>query len=114
MNFNTEVTESRWDESRGKWTVKIKRTMPGSDVAEEFEDECDLLLYATGILNDFKWPNIEGIEKFKGKICHTARWPENYQEQEWKNDRIAVIGSGASSIQTVPKMQPVFSLLRVT
>jgi cation diffusion facilitator CzcD-associated flavoprotein CzcO len=107
MNFNTEVVESRWDEDRGKWTVKIKKTIPGSDIVEEFEDECDLLLYATGILNDFKWPKIEGIETFKGKICHTARWPEDYQEEEWKNDQVAIIGSGASSIQTVPKMQPV-------
>jgi hypothetical protein len=107
MNFNTEVIESRWDESRGKWTVKIKKTKLETGEVEEFEDECDLLLYATGILNDFKWPNIEGIEKFKGKIAHTARWPESYQEEEWKSDRVAVIGSGASSIQTVPKMQPV-------
>jgi len=37
---------------------------------------------------------------------HTARWPQNYQKDEWKNDRVAVIGSGASSIQTVPAMQP--------
>jgi cation diffusion facilitator CzcD-associated flavoprotein CzcO len=107
MTFNTQVVESRWDEDRGKWTVKIRKMTPGSDVVEEFEDECDLLLYATGILNDFKWPNIEGIETFKGKICHTARWPKDYQEEEWKNDRVAIVGSGASSIQTVPKMQPV-------
>ncbi|KAF2421137.1 FAD/NAD(P)-binding domain-containing protein [Tothia fuscella] len=105
MNFNTQVVESRWDEQRGKWTVKIQRSKPGTDETEEFEDECDLLIYATGILNDFKMPPIEGIEKFKGRICHTARWPEDYQEEQWKNDSIAVIGSGASSIQTVPKMQ---------
>lgn len=39
-------------------------------------------------------------------MLHTARWPEDYQELEWANDRVAVIGSGASSIQTVPGMQP--------
>ena len=37
---------------------------------------------------------------------HTAIWPKDYQKEEWKNDRVAVIGSGASSIQTVPTMQP--------
>nr|POE51572.1 putative sterigmatocystin biosynthesis monooxygenase stcw [Quercus suber] len=37
---------------------------------------------------------------------HTARWDDSYQEDQWKEDRVAVIGSGASSIQTVPKMQP--------
>lgn len=37
---------------------------------------------------------------------HTAIWPKDYQAEQWKNDRVAVIGSGASSIQTVPTMQP--------
>ena len=37
---------------------------------------------------------------------HTARWPKDYQAEEWKQDRVAIIGSGASSIQTVPTMQP--------
>jgi hypothetical protein len=110
MNFNTQVVESRWNEEKGKWIVKIQRSKPGSDKVEEFEDDCDLLLYATGILNDFKMPNIEGIEKFKGRVCHTARWPKDYQEEQWKNDSVAVIGSGASSIQTVPKMQPVSNI----
>ncbi|RAQ99484.1 FAD/NAD(P)-binding domain-containing protein [Stemphylium lycopersici] len=33
-------------------------------------------------------------------------WPQDYQSEQWKNDRVAIIGSGASSIQTVPTMQP--------
>ena len=70
------------------------------------DEECDLLLYATGLLNNYKWPKIKGMEKFKGRVVHTAVWPKEYQEKEWENDRVAVIGSGASSIQTVPKMQP--------
>ncbi|EWG44880.1 hypothetical protein FVEG_05847 [Fusarium verticillioides 7600] len=73
---------------------------------EIFYDECDLLLYATGILNKFKWPEITGIENFKGRLVHTAHWPEDYQAEQWKQDRVAVIGSGASSVQTVPGMQP--------
>ena len=45
------------------------------------------------------------MNKFKGRIVHTAKWPKDYQAEEWKKDRVAVIGSGASSIQTVPQMQ---------
>ncbi len=54
-----------------------------------------------------QWPTIPGLkDKFKGKVVHTARWDKDYQAEQWKNDRVAVIGSGASSIQTVPTMQP--------
>ncbi|KAJ9644119.1 hypothetical protein H2201_007096 [Coniosporium apollinis] len=106
MNFNTQVVGAYWQEEQGKWKVKLRQTKPDGSEPSEFEDTCDLLLYATGILNDFKWPDIPGMEKFKGRIVHTARWPKDYHKDEWKKDRVAVVGSGASSIQTVPNMQP--------
>ncbi|KAK3718844.1 hypothetical protein LTR37_004760 [Vermiconidia calcicola] len=106
MNFNTAVTGCYWNEEKGQWKVTLRQSTPGEE-PRDFEDWCDLLLQGTGILNDFKWPDIPGLKnKFKGRVVHTARWPKDYQKEEWKNDRVAVIGSGASSIQTVPTMQP--------
>ncbi|KIW22105.1 uncharacterized protein PV07_12521 [Cladophialophora immunda] len=105
MIFNTEVIGCYWQEKAGEWLVKL-RQKTASGECREFEDRCDILLHGTGILNNFKWPEIKGIEKFKGKLMHTARWPKEYQQDDWTKDRVAVIGSGASSIQTVPAMQP--------
>ncbi|TVY80271.1 putative sterigmatocystin biosynthesis monooxygenase [Lachnellula suecica] len=105
MTFNTEIIGCYWNEEAGEWTVKLRQTSPGS-APREFEEKCHLLLHATGILNNFKWPQIEGLEKFKGKVVHTARWPKDYQEEAWKGESVAIIGSGASSIQTLPTMQP--------
>jgi hydroxyversicolorone monooxygenase len=104
MNFNTEVIGAYWQEDTGEWLIKLKDTTGGQ--TRLFDERCHILLHGTGILNNFKWPNIEGMESFKGKIVHTARWPTDYQSEQWKSDRVAVIGSGASSIQTVPTMQP--------
>ncbi|KAK0660177.1 putative sterigmatocystin biosynthesis monooxygenase stcW [Lasiodiplodia hormozganensis] len=106
MTFNTEVIEARWNDDAGKWHVRLRQT-DGAGSAREFEEECDVLLYATGILNNFKWPDLPGLkDRFKGRVVHTARWPKDYQQQQWAGERVAVIGSGASSIQTVPHMQP--------
>lgn len=106
MNFYTEVVGCYWNEEKGEWKVKLREAKPGVE-PREFEEHCHLLLNGTGILNNFKWPNIPGLkDKFKGRVVHTARWPEDYQKEQWKHDRVAVIGSGASSIQTVPTMQP--------
>ncbi|KAK5550925.1 hypothetical protein LTR46_011068 [Exophiala xenobiotica] len=104
MTFNTEVVGCYWLEETSEWLVKLKQTRPDGSV-HEFEDRCHLLLKGTGLLNSYKLPDIEGIEKFKGKIMHTAHWDQSYQADQWKNDRVAVIGSGASSIQTVTSMQ---------
>ena len=40
------------------------------------------------------------------QVIHTAEWPEDYQKAQWENTQVAVIGSGASSIQVVPSLQP--------
>ncbi|KAL9108033.1 MAG: hypothetical protein Q9227_007139 [Pyrenula ochraceoflavens] len=105
MVFRTEVIGCYWQQEKGEWLVRIRQTH-SDGTTREFDDYCHLLLHGTGILNNYKWPNIEGMDKFKGKIIHTARWPKEYQKEQWKEDRVAVIGSGASSIQTVPNMQP--------
>jgi cation diffusion facilitator CzcD-associated flavoprotein CzcO len=105
MNFHTEVVGCYWQEEKGEWLVKLREHRPGQE-PRDFEDHCHLLLHGTGLLNNYKWPVIEGLkDKFKGKVVHTATWPKDYQEKEWANDRVAIIGSGASSIQTVPTMQ---------
>ena len=105
MTFNTEAVRAEWQDDIGKWRVTLRqKTASGEE--REFVEECDVFLYASGILNSYQWPAIKGINKFKGRIAHTANWPNDYEKEQWKNDRVAVIGSGASSIQTVPNMQP--------
>ena len=111
MTFNVEVIGCYWDDGKGQWLVKLRESKPGQE-PREFEDYCDLLLHCTGILNvcllhksgmmkmltpskNFKWPSIPGLkDRFKGRVTHTARWPKDYQAEQWKNDRVAVIGSG--------------------
>lgn len=43
-----------------------------------YSDQCDVLISATGFLNEWKWPNIPGLHDFKGKLMHSARWDESY------------------------------------
>jgi hydroxyversicolorone monooxygenase len=103
MHFNSIVQECEWNEQEGKWYVTLKNAETG----EIFQDKCDILLGANGLLNSYKFPNeIEGLGSFKGKVIHSARWPDDYTAEQWKDERVAVLGSGASSIQIVPSLQP--------
>ncbi|KAL1964138.1 hypothetical protein VTN77DRAFT_7226 [Rasamsonia byssochlamydoides] len=106
MRFNVEVIGAYWQEEQGKWLVKLRQSFPDDGGYTEFEDHCHLLLYATGTLSTWKRPDVNGLDSFQGRLIHTARWPEDYWEEQWSNQRVAVIGSGASSIQIVPSMQP--------
>lgn len=60
------------------------------------------LINAGGILNKWQWPKIEGIKDFKGPLLHSARWDDTV---DLKDKTVAIIGSGSSSIQIVPKIQ---------
>lgn len=76
IKFRSRCLGARWNESTGKWFVQIlDESTPGRQI---FEDSADVLITGTGLLNEWKWPSISGIEKFRGKLLHSACWDESY------------------------------------
>lgn len=69
-----------------------------------FEERCNILITARGQLSNPNWPDIKGLDDFKGKIMHSAIWDADY---DFTDKRIAVIGNGSSSIQIVPRLQQI-------
>jgi len=53
--------------------------------------------------SSWKWPSIPGIDIFKGKLMHSARWDAAY---DLKGKTVAVIGGGSSAVQIIPSIQP--------
>ncbi|KAF9785639.1 hypothetical protein IL306_005027 [Fusarium sp. DS 682] len=58
----------------GVWNITITNLITG----ETFRDAADILVSARGGLNDVAWPNISGLDKFKGNLLHSAEWDESY------------------------------------
>jgi len=59
------------------------------------------LVTATGFLSQPHNPEIPGIDTFAGKVFHTAAWDDAY---EMSGRRVAVIGTGATAVQLIPKL----------
>ena len=91
------IPSSIWNEERGKWALEL--TQNGTII----HDEADVLINGSGILNQWKMPDIAGLEAFTGKLVHTAAWDKTY---DWSDKKIAVIGNGSSGVQIVPALQP--------
>jgi cation diffusion facilitator CzcD-associated flavoprotein CzcO len=99
--FHTLIKTLKWDPSLNRWRVGTNR---GDDIKARF------VVLAMGPLNKPKLPGIPGIDSFKGKIFHTARWDYDYTGGEWKNPelsklgdkKVAIVGTGATAIQVVP------------
>jgi cation diffusion facilitator CzcD-associated flavoprotein CzcO len=94
LQYNTTVTQAFFNEKEGTWTVIAQG-------GNTFTTRAIISCY--GGLSQPMYPDIKGINTFKGEMFHSAKWDKNF---EWKNKNIAVIGTGASAIQIVPAIAP--------
>ena len=100
--FQTKVGGIEWDDSLERWRVTTDR---GDELLARF------VTVSQGPLAKVKLPNIPGLLDFKGKVFHSARWDYDYTGGSSKgelkgleNKRVAVIGTGATGIQILPKL----------
>ncbi|OAL54590.1 FAD/NAD(P)-binding domain-containing protein [Pyrenochaeta sp. DS3sAY3a] len=98
IKLRHEVTRADWDEKESMWRLTVTETTSGGE-KREFEDSVDVLVGNIGVLNTWKWPDIAGRERFRGTMTHSADYDTSI---DLKDKRVAVIGSGASSLQILP------------
>jgi cation diffusion facilitator CzcD-associated flavoprotein CzcO len=60
------------------------------------------LITAIGVLSAPTMPRISGVDSFRGQSCHTHYWPE--AGVEFAGKRVAVIGTGATGVQTITEV----------
>ncbi|MFV8819002.1 flavin-containing monooxygenase [Haliea sp. E17] len=101
--FHTLITTLRWDAEIQRWRIATNR---GDEFRARF------VVMACGVLNMPKLPGIPGINEFRGKLFHTARWDYDYtggsygkpELDKLQDKRVALVGTGATSIQAVPHL----------
>jgi cyclohexanone monooxygenase len=99
--FQTRVRSIDWDESLQRWRLSTNR---GDDLRARF------VIMALGTASRAKLPGIPGIEDFQGHSFHTNRWDYAYTGGDTTggmiglaDKRVAIIGTGATAIQCVPR-----------
>ncbi len=91
IKFETAVRSAVFDDATDRWTVT---TDQGDSV------EARYLIMATGCLSMPREPGIKGAETFAGPTYHTGMWP--HEGVDFTGQRVAVIGTGSSGIQSIP------------
>jgi len=90
IQFGCRVAAATYDENSRSWSVALQ---DGSRLRARF------LITAIGPLSTPTLPRIEGRDTFVGQSFHTARWPR--EPVDFKGKRVAVIGTGATGVQTI-------------
>ena len=85
IRFGDEVTRCELAGGRWRlWTARGER------------DEADVVIAATGVLHHPRYPDIEGLERFRGACFHSARWDHAVPLD---GQRVGIVGTGSSAVQ---------------
>ena len=91
--LDTEALETRFDEEREVWVIQTNHGVI----------ESQFVVGGQGPLHEPRIPDLPGLDAFSGTVFHSARWNH---EHDLSGRRVAVVGTGSSAIQFIPKIQP--------
>lgn len=94
VRYQTEVVSVEFVEATSTWRVRVRDSAGREEILEP-----NVVISAVGVLNRPRLPNVDGLDSFVGPSFHSAAWPEGL---DVTGKRVAVIGTGASSMQIVP------------
>lgn len=101
IRYDSDIVNFEFNEKGGQW--KLTDRKGGTTIVK-------MLIMAVGPFNRPQIPRFKGLENFRGKMLHSARWDTSY---DLKGKRVAVIGTGASAVQIVPAIAREVSRLTV-
>ncbi len=101
--LSTEVTGLEWEAESSRWIIRTNR---GDEMRARF------VAMGTGPLHRPKLPGIVGIDTYAGHSFHTSRWdydytggnPDGAPLDRLANQRVGIIGTGATAVQCVPHL----------
>ena len=93
ISFLTRVEAAHWDEASERWSIT-------TDTGERYAARYCVM--AVGCLSVPKLPDFTGLDSFQGDWYHTGLWP--HEGVDFTGKRVAVIGTGSTSIQATPQI----------
>ncbi len=94
LRLNTRFCEAVWDESKGVWNATA---------GDGMRIRARVLVSGMGALHVPRYPELKGLDRFKGPAFHSSSWDHSV---DLAGKNVAVVGTGASSIQFVPQIAP--------
>ncbi|OUS31854.1 hypothetical protein A9Q99_01795 [Gammaproteobacteria bacterium 45_16_T64] len=100
IRFNHELEKAEWDSENQRWRISTNQG----------DFTCDVLTTAAGPFGNPVIPKFPGVDAFKGESFHTFNWDHGC---DIAGKNVAIIGTGATSVQVVPAIQPIVKQLTV-
>ena len=101
IRYQHTITSAKWSSEENLWTIEATRT----DTGEKLRFTTNFFWMCQGYYRHTEGytPEWKDMAKFKGRIVHPQKWPEDL---DYKNKRVVVIGSGATAATLIPALAP--------
>jgi len=99
VRYQHLATSASWSSESQTWTVEATR----KDTGETVRFTCGFLMMCAGYYSyrEGYTPEFPGIERFRGKVVHPQKWPEDL---DYEGKKVVVVGSGATAMTLIPAM----------
>ncbi len=91
IQLNTEIVDAQFLDDQGHWRIT-------TGTGETFT--CKYFISGMGMISEPVIPKIKGMDRFKGPLFHSSRWPQ--EGLDYAGKRVGIIGAGATTVQMVP------------
>jgi cation diffusion facilitator CzcD-associated flavoprotein CzcO len=91
IRFNTRVEKAHYQAETQRWSIAASN---GDVLSARY------CIMATGCLSSANTPEFEGLSSYEGATYHTGQWPKG--GVDFSGQRVGVIGTGSSAIQSIP------------
>lgn len=92
IHFSRSLVSAEFDERNACWNLQD---------SDDRRYSCQFLVSALGPLSNPIIPDFQGLNDFSGPAFHSAEWDHSVS---FKDKHVAIVGSGASTIQFLPKV----------
>ncbi len=99
IQYQRKVVSAHWSSEEAQWTLEVENPATG----EILHYSCNFLFMCSGYYSyqEGYTPDFKGTEQFRGQIIHPQKWP---QDLDYTDQKVVVIGSGATAVTLVPAM----------
>ncbi|OLN95486.1 Neopentalenolactone D synthase 2 [Colletotrichum chlorophyti] len=112
--FGTRVRDLLWDEAAARWSVKMTQSLGPGKLDREITVRSQFVYVAPGVYPVGHIPKLAGFDDFRKhhSTFHTAGWDytvtggtqESPNLTELRDKKVAIVGTGATGVQVVPKV----------
>jgi cation diffusion facilitator CzcD-associated flavoprotein CzcO len=92
IHLQTELLDAAWSDEDSRWRIETSRGAL----------EARVLVAAPGLLSEPSIPPLPGLDRFEGKAFHTSTWDHGH---DLTGRDVAVVGTGATAVQVVPRIR---------